>query len=242
MKKWVIGEESSLSIRIPCGLELSPEVEADILLAYQEAARIPEAQGEGVSGSEVSGIGRITLRDDNSFFVSRIIIPDQTCTRAGTIFAGEEMDKILEQLDQEGEDTDEYCFWWHSHVGGFAQFSNTDDAMINRRLSALLTSEFIRLPEGTEEALSGPFVSLVGNIHKEMTARCDFMLHHKGTRTQITFSLPLVRHLGEMTPEETAKIGRDRFPNIKELVSQRVRYQVLSAEEADASRRRGLAR
>lgn len=215
MRDWLIRSDAKRGIWIPWTLELSQEVEADILLAYRIAARTAD--------SEISGIGRVRENQDNTFSISEIVIPNQTCTGGHTEFLGEEMTSLLDRLVQEGKDPSEFNFWWHSHVEGVAWFSSIDDEMIKNRLHAMMTDVNLDLyPDIPEEAISGPLFSLVGNIYGKMTARCDF-LHRKGEEyRQYMFVIPVVRHLAALPKEELNRIFADRYRAIDTIVEDKV--------------------
>lgn len=223
MNEWIIKKDSNCFIKIPPIIELSLEAEIDILLAYKEAFK--------VGNVEISGIGHVKQTDD-VFYISDIIIPKQICSREHTTWLGEEAHRLDEELVRSGKNPAEYNFWWHSHVEGTAWFSSIDDGMILRHLHTLmdaahlkyLASDFVGkdLPD---ETIAGPFISLVGNIFRDMSTRIDFLHRIGNTHRQYTFVEKPKRHMQSLPEEEVEAIAWARYPRIQKILQENLRIR-----------------
>lgn len=232
MIRWYVKPTSNHEgLVIPSAIQLPLEVEADIFFSCVAADKLYH--------SEISGLGRIEAgKESNLLFVSEIIIPFQKCNAGETTILGEVMEAAFDELDAKGKDLSEYNLWWHSHIRGAAWFSSIDEDMINRRLYAMMTTINVRcFASGkpvSDNAVAGPFFSIVGNIYGNMTARCDFLYHCGDDYNQCPpIIIPLKRSLFMLSKEELQEIFNERAPAVMNLVQQRVKNVLGWTREED---------
>ena len=138
------------------------------------------------------------------------------------------MEALWAEARKNNRDPATYSLWWHSHVDGSAHFSSTDFDMIRRRLRAMLDDVHAALVAGDSRSqlpdftVTRPFVSLVGNVQGDMSARCDLLVRAYGVYWNMGAPIEIVRTLPALSKQERAVILRARYPRLEKLVSERV--------------------
>ena len=213
--KWVIQHDTRGSmLELPQAILIPAETEADIRLAYLIAARR--------AGSEISGMCRVE-EENGLFTLYDSIIPSQVSNVHSTSFLGDILAQVQEDIRQRGQDPRQWYCWWHSHVDGAAFFSNTDQWVINGRLPIMMLSEYAEIyPHAPENALAGPFVSLVGNTHGNFSGRVDWLYRNRdGAEKHISIHMPLCRPLLDFSPEAEEQMFQERAPAIAAAITER---------------------
>jgi len=83
------------------------------------------------AGGEISGLGAIS-QIGSDLLISEVLLLEQTCTVAGTIFDKSAYGRFLTSLVRQGKDPSLYRVWWHAHpISVGCCWSDRDEATIN---------------------------------------------------------------------------------------------------------------
>lgn len=109
--------------------------------------------------NEITGIGMVAKKCHGyhtDFVVEDVRVPKQYVSPDLSSFEEGALNKIIEEMLQEGDDVEKLCFRWHSHADGAVFFSHIDENDIDR--------------------CGSPYVvNLVVNARYEMLARLDIL-------------------------------------------------------------------
>ena len=80
---------------------------------------------------EIGGLGEV-LAEGDGLLVTGLALPDQRVSAAETELQPEAVLRILQQCLEEGRDPAALRLWWHSHAEEKVEWSETDEATIER--------------------------------------------------------------------------------------------------------------
>lgn len=152
---------------------------------------------------EISGFAKVERKDSDLLVVKEPFILPQVCTPGSTEPTPESLEVFFDEfLSHEDVNPEEYVCWWHSHVHGDAYFSPVDTKTIE---------ESFRLADY--------WVSIVANVHFEVSARIDVYRPERKALLYPSFEPPLsVEECREIVPRFEEKVKKD----ISEKVNQGV--------------------
>lgn len=176
---------------------------------------------------EVSGLPEI-CKEGVNYVIPELIIPEQICDFESTSLTDEAMRNAFLEAEARGKNISNYFCWWHSHCGGKAYFSGTDEAAIRGFSRYLLAAnQFSERPKD----IVGPWISIVMNRSGKVLTRCDFARprKHMFIRSEL--------EPGADGKEVMAYMNRNR-ERMREIIHSRVRVRlpdgtVLSMDELE---------